>query len=379
LRYKIPISREGITEAARAVYGNSRMQKHAQEQEKVKFYTYDDIPAPGDGEIDPETGFVSRKRIPKRNMPAWQRALVVGVIAAMVAASLVIGFSRFSVNRLVYEQNEETGAWGLQHFVGPPSQKELRLDFVRTEEGGVQTDKPITFLSDFAVADATFVESVYIGPQVREIDRMAFNNMHMLREFVLAPGNAWFCAEDGVLFSKDKTILISYPMGKNETRYVIPGGVTEIAMGAFYHNANNKEQNPLEEIVFNEGLELIGEMAFFGNINLRALDLPGSLRVIGKDAFSKCGALPYRIYIPAGVEEIGRCAFYKCANEQNTSIHEVYIGREAADIVLGDSWLPKIDPKAFASNYPGVFFGVAPEDFVAAAARLMGEGAGNHG
>ena len=45
--------------------------------------------------------------------------------------------------------------------------------------------------------------------------------------------NACYTSDDGVLFSKDKTVLVQYPAGKPETDYTIPDGVTSIEGGAF--------------------------------------------------------------------------------------------------------------------------------------------------
>jgi len=47
-------------------------------------------------------------------------------------------------------------------------------------------------------------------------------------------GNAKYSSsDDGVLFNKDKTILVQYPAGHDGTDYTIPGSVTSIGMVAF--------------------------------------------------------------------------------------------------------------------------------------------------
>ena len=55
----------------------------------------------------------------------------------------------------------------------------------------------------------------------------ALENIHV------APENPRYAAEDGVLFSKDKTQLLRYPTGRQETEYTIPAHVTHIEMRAF--------------------------------------------------------------------------------------------------------------------------------------------------
>lgn len=45
--------------------------------------------------------------------------------------------------------------------------------------------------------------------------------------------NEYYASEKGVLYNKDKTVLIKYPSHKAETEYVIPQGVKKIATNAF--------------------------------------------------------------------------------------------------------------------------------------------------
>lgn len=54
-----------------------------------------------------------------------------------------------------------------------------------------------------------------------------------LQSITVDADNASFTAVDGVLYNKDKTELIKYPMQKTAEEYVIPDGVTEISIGAF--------------------------------------------------------------------------------------------------------------------------------------------------
>ena len=57
-----------------------------------------------------------------------------------------------------------------------------------------------------------------------------------------------------------------------------------------------------------EGVEEIGDKAFFGKKNLRWITLPKSLKIIGDQAFFDCDSLRI-VIIPEHVEAIGACAF----------------------------------------------------------------------
>lgn len=73
-------------------------------------------------------------------------------------------------------------------------------------------------------------------------------------------------------------------------------------------NANLKSVN----FVANGNLETIGDHAFFGNLNIKSLNLPNKLKVIDSSAFSGCGL--NSITIPASVNKINSYAFYNCVN-----------------------------------------------------------------
>lgn len=55
-----------------------------------------------------------------------------------------------------------------------------------------------------------------------------FGNPKKFREFRVAPGNKYFCADNGVLYDIDKTRIIAYPSGKTEEVFEIPEGVTQL-------------------------------------------------------------------------------------------------------------------------------------------------------
>jgi hypothetical protein len=77
------------------------------------------------------------------------------------------------------------------------------------------------------------------------------------------------------------------------------------------------------EGVFNvpEGVETIGDNAFFGCDKITIINLPDSLRTIGKYAFAYCEKL-YLIPIPQGVTKIGEGTFRECKTLRSVAIPE---------------------------------------------------------
>ena len=97
--------------------------------------------------------------------------------------------------------------------------------------------------------------------------------------------NANFLSLDGVLFTKDGTVLILYPAGKETALYTVPAEVTVIGDYAFSSSSS------LSSVILPEGLKSIGIYAFGGCVSLSSISLPKNLMNIGENAFDGCYAL----------------------------------------------------------------------------------------
>jgi hypothetical protein len=134
--------------------------------------------------------------------------------------------------------------------------------------------------------------------------------------------NEHFCDIDGVLFNKQKTVLIKYPAHREGDSYTVPEGVTSIGQDAFDHSI------------------------------LKTINLPKSLTDIGAGAFDYCYALE-AIDIPAGVTNIGEMAFSECSDLTSVTC------RAVEPPVLGDEVfeeyacknIPLFVPKASLDKY----------------------------
>jgi hypothetical protein len=54
-----------------------------------------------------------------------------------------------------------------------------------------------------------------------------------ISEFIVDSNNPNYSSEDGVLYNKNKTVLIAYPKGKSGTSYTVPSSVTQVTGFAF--------------------------------------------------------------------------------------------------------------------------------------------------
>ncbi|MBQ1375190.1 MAG: leucine-rich repeat protein, partial [Clostridia bacterium] len=148
---------------------------------------------------------------------------------------------------------------------------------------------PVTAIGNSAFSSCHSLTSVAIPAGVTSIDPYAFQYCDVLSSITVDSGNNAYASEDGVLFSKDKSMIVRYPEGKSGA-YTIPGTVTAI-----------------------------GEVAFVNCYNLTSVTIPGSVKTIGACAFQQCDGLT-SVTIPEGVTSIGELAFYDCYNLETIDI-----------------------------------------------------------
>lgn len=96
--------------------------------------------------------------------------------------------------------------------------------------------------------------------------------LHNLKAFIVDEENPYFSSKDGVLYNKDQSILIQYPWGKSEEKFVIPQTVTQIMDYAIKGHAG------IEEIVITENVNKLGLHSIGGSSNYIEYDsgAPGS-------------------------------------------------------------------------------------------------------
>ena len=93
---------------------------------------------------------------------------------------------------------------------------------------------------------------------------------------------------DGVVFSKDITELIRYPLLKEDERYTVPAGVKRIKDSAFFGNKF------LREIIICDGVTHIEHRAFENCKNLRIITIPPSVTYMGNFVFIGINNVPNR-------------------------------------------------------------------------------------
>lgn len=135
------------------------------------------------------------------------------------------------------------------------------------------------------------------------------------------------------------------------TKVTLPKTIKKIDIGAFDSAIS------LEEIEIPDGVEEIGDFAFYACRSLTRIVIPGSVKKIGKYAFSWCKNLK-EVIIREGVEEIGGAAFYHDVNleraEVPESVKKIEIAQSAMSLAGAFSECPKLTiicPKDSETEY----------------------------
>lgn len=160
----------------------------------------------------------------------------------------------------------------------------------------------------------SMIKSVTLPASVEKIEISAFANSN-IEKFIVSEDNLFFSSdEQGVLFDKEKTLLIKYPRGNESTEYTIPETVKTIGGSSFEYAQN------LKSVFIPDSVEAIENYAFLSS-NIECIEIPGSVAIIKKGAFEECICLEYA-NIGEGNEEIGYDAFRGCVKLKSVSLPE---------------------------------------------------------
>ena len=171
----------------------------------------------------------------------------------------------------------------------------------------------VTSIGDEAFLWCEGLTSVIIPNSVTNIGDYVFSGCTGLTAIYVALGNFNYCSMDGVLYNKNKTMLVQYPAGKTTKEYTIPNSVTNIGKGAF------SGCDGLNSVTIPNSFICIGNDAFRGCRSLTSVTIPNSVTSIGDHTFSDCSGLK-SVTIPNSVISIGNYAFSCCSGLTSVTI-----------------------------------------------------------
>ena len=192
----------------------------------------------------------------------------------------------------------------------------------------IKLPQSLTQLGDGAFSACNALRTARLPTGVAELGGNPFDACLRLTKITTSAKNDRFKDVDGVLYSQSGDVLIAYPAGRKDERFVVPDGVEKIGNDAFSGCRNLKEValpesvkeidkfafyacDALERVALSDGITTIGESAFECCENLESIVLPKGLTELGDYAFSYCLALK-KIGVPKGVKTIGEGTFNIC-------------------------------------------------------------------
>lgn len=160
----------------------------------------------------------------------------------------------------------------------------------------------LEFIGDAAFAE-TGIKSVVLPKNLQTFNGTIFNSQNFT-EYSVSPENPYFKVLDGVVYSKDMTELVAYPIGKyangGDNTFKIPETVTKIGDYAFLNCKHNSFTIPAN-------VKTIGMQAFAGNTELSTIDILNGVESIYDAAFLACNKIT-SFHLPTSVKYIGYCS-----------------------------------------------------------------------
>lgn len=233
----------------------------------------------------------------------------------------------------------------------------------------VEVREGVTSVPDVAFYNCPSLRRVTLSSTVKEIGRSAFSECTSLQEIVVAKTSKHFMSDNGILFSKDKSVLIRYPSANSSYReYTVPDSVRSISIDAFENNWYLSRvripdtvkhiglnafdgsmglatvengvfyiDNHVIDVVYGDttwyeirkGTKTIAEGAFGGS-RCEVVMIPEGVVTIESNAFTFCDGLEW-ICLPKSLDFIGESAFYGCK-----SLEEVSYGGNTENLVVMD-------------------------------------------
>lgn len=176
----------------------------------------------------------------------------------------------------------------------------------------------VTYIGGNAFNHCSNLTSVTFGSGVSSIGSYIFNECNSLNSINVSENNADYSSKEGILFNKDKTELLIYPLGR-EGAYVIPAGVTSIADYAFY------VCDKLTKVTFPKSLTQIGDYAFSNCYGLTEIDI-SNVTEIGRFAFAICSNVSSSKF-GKNLKSIDQYAFFEC-----TGMKDITFGNAVTNI-----------------------------------------------
>ena len=236
-------------------------------------------------------------------------------------------------------------------FTGCDSLKEITL-----AEG-------LTYVSGGTFYDCKGLKSVHIPSSVTSFED-GFYGCTSLESITVADGNTVYSSQDGVLYNKDKTTLIKFPLNKSIIGFTIPDTVTEVEGNAFFEHQKKDEYDENGLLIVGKWIvgtkDIVGESyeivvddsvthianGIFSIENLKSISVPKSITSIGIGAFGGDNLISISVNEESTAYSSENGILY---NKDKTELIQYPRGKTDEEIILADT-VKKIGSRAFIYN-----------------------------
>lgn len=169
------------------------------------------------------------------------------------------------------------------------------------------------------------------------------NGSTRIKAFHVADGNPKLATTNGFLVDKATGTLMAFPPANTDETITIDGSIVKVIPSTYFSYATS-----LKNIIFTEGVKLIGYCAFKPGTNITSsleyVELPSSLDSIGGEAFSACGNLGQIICHAIKPPGIAGVAFRGVGWVGKTKIIKVAVSAEALSTYKASHWIAAVYP-----------------------------------
>ena len=211
--------------------------------------------------------------------------------------------------------NAFSGCTGITKITLPDTVKTIgKYAFVNCSSlNSIVMPKNLVSIGESAFCEASALASINIPASVTSIGVRAFYKCKALSSITVDAGNKYYTiGADGVLYNKDKTVIVQYPAGSKAESYTVPNGVKSIGAHAFCSAAN------LKSVSFPASLTAIEECAFLFAYDLEGVVIPSTVTSVDGNAFC-CTGIKTAV-IQEGLTSIPGQLFGNCAHIESVSI-----------------------------------------------------------
>lgn len=175
----------------------------------------------------------------------------------------------------------------------------------------------------------TYLKSVCLPSSVK-LGNTVFTYTGTIQKFEVSPNNPYYCSDsDGVLFNKDKTVLINFPCKPSMHEYTVPNGTVSIENAAF-------SRCSLHKLTLNDDLQSTNG-SLFGKCSIEIINLGKGLTKLGDGLFRDNQTTDY-LTIPENIATIENFAL-------GYNLNCIYFPNK--DVVFNTNWYNTTEEATF--------------------------------